>query len=136
MQDRRSQSIGRRLCGSTALATVLLAGSFTLAGCSHAAPNSAAAKDCGAGRTAANVPIEIYVEHGQVSCTDAKTVEAKYATAIVSGLAPGNGGGGPVHVNGWTCQGFPTPELLKTGDASKCVKSGIEILAILKTPSS
>ncbi len=51
------------------------------------------------------------------------------------GKAPGNGGGGPVTVNGWTCQGFPTPELLKTGKTSKCVKAGIEILAVLKTPS-
>ena len=53
----------------------------------------------------------------------------------MAGRAPGNGGGGPVTVNGWKCQGFPTPELLKTGDASKCVKDGAEILEILKTPS-
>ena len=38
-------------------------------------------------------------------------------------------------VNGWKCQGFPTPQLLKTGGASKCVKDGAEILEILKTPS-
>jgi hypothetical protein len=53
----------------------------------------------------------------------------------VAGKAPGNGGGGPVHVSGWTCSGFPTPELLKTGNASKCVKGGTEIIATLKAPA-
>jgi hypothetical protein len=40
-----------------------------------------------------------------------------------------------VIVDGWTCQGFPTPELLKTGEASKCARHGTEIIAILKTPA-
>lgn len=64
------------------------------------------------------------------------TVEAAYATAIRSGRAPGNGGGGPVRVNGWTCQGFTTPVVLHTGKASKCVKDGDEILEILPPVSS
>jgi hypothetical protein len=118
------------------LAAVLIACTLALAGCGHASPaNSATVKNCGTSRTAANVPIEVEVNHGQVSCAVALTVEASYAKAIVDGKAPGNGGGGPVPVNGWTCQGFPTPELLKTGDASKCARDGTEILAILKTPS-
>ena len=82
-----------------------------------------------------NVPVEIEVNRGQVSCAVAKTVEQNYAAAIVAGKAPGNGGGGPVTVNGWKCQGFPTPELLKTGDVSSCAKGGVEIVAILKSPS-
>jgi hypothetical protein len=40
-----------------------------------------------------------------------------------------------VSVSGWTCEGFPTPEVLKTGDASKCVKGTTEILATLPNPS-
>jgi hypothetical protein len=90
---------------------------------------------CGSTRTAANVPVNVEVEHGQVSCTTAMTVERGYAKAILDGHAPGNGGGGPITVRGWKCQGFPTPEVLKTGQASKCVSGSIEILAILPAPA-
>ena len=88
---------------------------------------------CGTAKTAANVPIHIEVTSGHVSCATALSIERKYAEAIRSGLAPGNGGGGPVKVNGWTCQGYATPVVLHTGKASKCVKDGTEILAILPT---
>jgi hypothetical protein len=118
-----------------ALGAMLAAAAIT--GCSASATPKAApsAQACGAGRTAANVPIEIEVNHGQVSCSVALAVEKDYAAAIVAGQAPGNGGGGPVTVSGWKCQGFATPELLKTGDVSKCGKDGMQILAILKSPS-
>jgi len=79
--------------------------------------------------------VHIQVEHGQVSCTTAMKIERAYAKAIMDGRAPGNGGGGPVTINGWTCQGFNTPEVLKTGQASKCVQAGNEILAILPAPA-
>jgi hypothetical protein len=111
-----------------------LAFALPLAGCGGGAPKAAASPQaCGTGRTAANVPVEIEVNHGQVSCAVALTVEKSYAAAIVAGQAPGNGGGGPVTVSGWKCEGFPTPELLKTGDVSKCGKDGMEIVAILKS---
>ena len=108
--------------------------SVPLAGCG-ATKAAVRPQSCGTGRTAANVPVEIEVNRGQVSCAVAKTVEQNYAAAIVAGKAPGNGGGGPVTVNGWKCQGFPTPELLKTGDVSSCAKGGVDIVAILKSPS-
>ncbi len=54
-----------------------------------------------------------------------------YAKAIRSGQAPGNGGGGPVKIKGWTCQGFTTPVVLRTGKAAKCARDGVEILEIL-----
>jgi hypothetical protein len=86
-------------------------------------------------RTAANVPVDIQVAHGQVSCATALLVERDYAKVILAGKAPGNGGGGPVQVMGWTCQGFPTPVVLSTGQASKCVQGAQEILAILPAPA-
>lgn len=113
----------------------VLALMLPLAGCSGSSNAAVKPQSCGTGRTAANVPIEIEINRGQVSCTVAQTVERTYAAAIVAGQAPGNGGGGPITVNGWQCQGFPTPELLKTGDVSKCTKSGVEIIAILKSSS-
>ena len=52
-----------------------------------------------------------------------------------SGKVPGNGGGAPVEINGWVCQGFSTPKVLATGQTSACRKAGQEILAVLPSPS-
>jgi len=90
---------------------------------------------CGETKTAANVPVDIQIARGQVSCATALAVERAYARAILSGKVPGTGGGAPVHVKGWTCQGFATPVVLKTGQASKCVQDSTEILAILPAPA-
>jgi len=136
MQVRRTR--GTRLLppGSLSIAVLAVVGVIAVAGCGSATPKAAAKPQaCGTSKTAANVPIEVEVNHGQVSCSVALAVEKDYAAAIVAGQAPGNGGGGPVTVSGWKCQGFATPELLKTGDVSKCGKDGMQILAILKSPS-
>jgi len=115
-------------------ATVAVGGMIVLAGCGGSAkPAAASVHVCGTSKTAANVPVYVEIRHGTVSCSVAMTIEKSYARAIVDGQAPGNGGGGPVPVQGWTCQGFSTPQLLKTGDASRCDKDGEEILEILKT---
>jgi hypothetical protein len=122
-----------RLAAAAVVGAVAMA--LSLTGCSGASKAASRPQACGTGRTAANVPVEIEINRGQVSCAVAMAVEKNYAAAIVAGQAPGNGGGGPITVNGWKCQGFPTPELLKTGEVSRCVKDGVEILAILKSPS-
>jgi len=116
------------------------------AGCSagaHPASTASASRvrtdktvtSCGTTKTAANVPVRIHVQHGRVSCKTAMSIERDYASAISAGREPGNGGGGPVSVHGWTCQGFATPVVLRTGNASKCVKGSAEILAILPAPA-
>jgi hypothetical protein len=117
------------------LAALAVLSALVVAGCGTGTKPAATIQNCGTARTAANVPVEIEVNRGQVSCTTAMQIEAAYARAIAAGLAPGNGGGGPVKVSGWTCQGLDTPQLLKTGETSKCVKDSLEIVAILKSPS-
>lgn len=102
-------------------------------GSSSKSTTTAKAISCGQAKTAANVPIHIEIVKGQLSCQTALAVEKKYDEAVRSGHAPGNGGGGPIKIDGWTCQGFSTPIVLHTGKASKCVKGGDEILAILPT---
>jgi hypothetical protein len=102
-------------------------------GVPSAPASTKALASCGTTKTAANVPVNIEVRHGKVGCDEAMTIEKKYATAIESGKEPGNGGGGPVSVDGWTCRGFATPVVLRTGNASKCEKDGAEILAVLPT---
>jgi hypothetical protein len=116
-----------------ALVAAMAATAAVAAGCGHS--SAATTIRCGTTRTAANVPVRIEVTKGQVSCSDAMTVERSYARAISEGKEPGNGGGGPVTISGWKCQGFPTPKVLKTGYASRCVRSGTEILAVLPPPS-
>jgi hypothetical protein len=100
-----------------------------------ASAHSAAPTQCGTARTAANVRVLIEISHGSVACSTALTVEQAYAAAVAAGQAPGNGGGGPVSVNGWTCLGFDTPQVLRTGQTSKCTKDGSEILAVLPSPA-
>jgi hypothetical protein len=125
-----------RLSPPLRLAALLAAAAAAAAtaGCGgHTA--AATTVSCGTTRTAANVPVRIEITKGQVSCSDAMAVERSYARAIAEGKEPGNGGGGPVTISGWKCQGFPTPKVLKTGWASRCVRSGSEILAVLPPPS-
>jgi hypothetical protein len=90
---------------------------------------------CGTAKTAANVPVQVFLQHGSTPCRIVLAVQKDYAKAILDGSAPGNGGGGPVKIDGWTCQGFTTPVVLRTGQASKCVRGGAEILAVLPPPA-
>jgi len=108
-----------------------------LAGCgTSAAGTSAAGQTCGRTRTGVNVPVIIKISDGPVSCATAVRVENSYAAVVRTGQIRGNGGGAPVTVSGWTCRGFPTTEVLKTGQASACRRGGAEILAILPPPSA
>jgi hypothetical protein len=134
MDVQRTGHARQRLVGSCCGAAVAAVCVLALAGCGGSKANAASrVQSCGASKTAANVPVEVKIYRGTVSCSVAMNVEKSYAEAIVSGHAPGSGGGGPVSVSGWTCQGFSTPQVLKTGDVSKCAKSGTEIIEILKT---
>jgi hypothetical protein len=89
---------------------------------------------CGIAYSAAHVPVIIRAQDGVV-CSVALRVEARYSKKLSAGEAPGNGGGGPVLVEGWTCQGYPTPQVLRTGRASECHKDGLRFFAILPAPS-
>ena len=135
MHVRQAGGTSQRLAASVGLAVVVIAGTLALGGCGGTKSSAASIQDCGSSKTAANVPVEVEIYRGTVSCSTAMSVEKSYAKAIEDGDAPGNGGGGPVTVSGWICQGFTTPELLKTGDTSKCSNKGTEILEILKTSS-
>jgi len=113
-------------------------GSAKPAAATSAAPSpvpAATGHQCGTGKTSADVPILVEIGQGPVGCPAAMKIERDYAAALASGQAPGNGGGGPVSVKGWVCAGFNTPQILRTGDTSKCSKGPSEILAVLAMPS-
>lgn len=86
---------------------------------------------CGTARTAGGVAVEIVIERGTTRCSTALAVEREYAHAIASGHVAGNGGGAPVRVHGWVCQGFNTPDVLATGNTSVCQHGSSEIMAVL-----
>jgi hypothetical protein len=145
---RRSPRRPAGAAGPAVLALAVLTG-WALTGCSatgSAKPVAASSttqppaptatgRKCGTGKTAAGVPVVVEVGRGSVGCRTAMTIERAYAAALASGRAPGNGGGGPVSIKGWVCEGFDTPEILRTGDASKCSKGPAEILAVLAMPA-
>jgi hypothetical protein len=103
---------------------------------SRASSASGPVIDCGAVRTGANVPVIIKIAKGDISCSTALAVEKTYAADIKKGELEGNGGGAPIQFNGWTCQGYSTPKVLSTGDASECHTGKSEILAMLDVPAS
>jgi hypothetical protein len=125
-----------RVLGSVAGGAALVAGGAgVLASCSTPTAGAGAGATCGATRTAADVPVIIKVIKGTVDCGTAMRVENEYAAKIRAGQVRGNGGGAPVAVSGWTCQGYPTPEVLSTGNASQCHAGGTAIVAVLPVPT-
>jgi hypothetical protein len=126
----------RRLVAPLALAGAWALGVAVLAGCSPAASAGATGTSCGRTRTGVNVPVAIMVARGTVNCATALRVEQGYAAAIRSGELRGNGGGAPVTVDGWTCEAYPTPQVLRTGDASECHTASAEVVAVLPLPSA
>ncbi|MGH3149210.1 MAG: hypothetical protein ACRDOB_00560 [Streptosporangiaceae bacterium] len=126
----------RALCLIAGGAALAAGAAGVLAGCSAgAAAGVQAGATCGTTHTAADVPVVIKVTRGTVTCSKAMQVENEYAAKIKSGQVPGNGGGAPVGVSGWTCQGYPTPEVLSTGNASQCHTGSAAITAVLPVAS-
>jgi hypothetical protein len=134
----------RRVAVVVTLAGVVLAG----AGCSGSSSNDPGAAapsasqlapprvTCGTSRTAVNVPVIVEVEKGSTSCHEAMQVQTGYTGLVKSGRVGGNGGGAPVKVDGWTCQGTDTTTTVQTGEASECRKGTTEIVAVLKLQGS
>ena len=119
-----------------AAVTVVGCGLLGLAACSSAPAPGSTGTSCGTTRTGANVPVVIKVNKGTVDCPTAMRVEQSYAMLLKEGDIRGNGGGAPVAVNGWTCQGYPTPEVLRTGAASECHTATAEVVAVLALSST
>ena len=132
-------STERNYRGRTGLGAAALLGgpvlALLLAGCSAGPAPGATGTACGHTRTAVNVPVVIMVARGTVSCATAMRVEAGYAAAINAGVLRGNGGGAPVTVDGWTCESYPTQEVLRTGNASECHTASTEVVAVLALSS-
>jgi hypothetical protein len=127
---------GRGLAWVAGAAALLAGGAGVLAGCSSSSPGvQGVGATCGTTRTSADVPVIIKVTEGTVDCGMAMRVENEYAAKVRAGRVPGNGGGAPVAVSGWICQGYPTPEVMSTGTASQCHTASAAIVAVLPVPT-
>jgi hypothetical protein len=115
--------------GTFAVAALLAAG--LVSGCAAAGPSATAAASCGRTRTGVNVPVVVSVGRGVVSCPAAMSVEQAYAALVRAGDLRGNGGGAPVAVHGWTCQGYTSAEIAASGRVSVCARGGAEVFASL-----
>jgi UDP-N-acetylenolpyruvoylglucosamine reductase len=91
---------------------------------------------CSTSHTAAGVPVIVEIEKGSASCQLAMHIQNGYTGLVTAGRVPGNGGGAPVQVDGWTCQGTDTTTTVQTGEASECHKGTTEIVAVLKLQST
>ena len=140
MHPRRSPALATGRARTAILRSVGLVALLSAAATGCSGQGSPATRSrvisCGIAKTAAEVPVKVLIAKGHIACGAAKAVVIAYARAIRSGQAPGNGGGGPVKIQGWTCLGFATPVVLQTGRAAKCKRDGIEILEILPPPPS
>jgi hypothetical protein len=131
-----------RTKGRAMVSTVAAAGLASLlvacssASAAHSPSPGSLGSSCGTTRTDANVPVVIKVVKGTVNCGTVLSVENGYATMVKTGKVRGNGGGAPVQVDGWTCQGYSTPELLRTGNTSQCHTRSAEVVAELPVPST
>ena len=132
---RRVRAGARPWAVAGALLAAAALGPAGLAGCSSGAAPGAAGTSCGNTRTGVNVPVTIDVVRGPVNCATALRVEQGYATDIRDGDLRGNGGGAPLAVDGWTCAAYPTPQVLRTGDASECHTAKAEVVAVLSVSS-
>jgi hypothetical protein len=127
--------------------TAAVAVTVLAAGCGGSTPQHPAAgsnpsqltapkQTCGTSHTAANVPVTVEVERGSATCPLAMRIQTHYTGLVQSGRVAGNGGGAPVTVDGWTCQGTDTTTTVQTGEASECRKGSTEIIAVLKLKGS
>jgi hypothetical protein len=137
----------RRTAVTLAVAGLVLAGAGCSGGNSGQGPHGPVAAPsasqlapprvtCGSSRTAVDVPVIVEVEKGSTSCSEAMRVQSGYTGLVKSGRLGGNGGGSPVKVDGWTCQGTDTTTTVQTGEASECHKGATEIVAVLKLQNS
>jgi hypothetical protein len=106
------------------------------AGAVPAAQQTPAGKECGSAHTGAGVPVIVKVTKGSVDCATAMRIQDSYAALVKHGALQGNGGGAPLTVSGWTCQGYPTPQVLATGAASECHTATAELVAVLALPAT
>ncbi|GAA0317366.1 hypothetical protein NE235_06130 [Actinoallomurus spadix] len=121
-----------------ALLSLPLAALLTAAGCGSdgrpkvATTPPARAVDCGQIDTAGGAPAYLKVTKGSAPCGDAVSVYKAFFAAIAEGKAPGQGSGGALAVQGWSCVIYPSDRIQQDGRGADCTKGGTTVTAFQK----
>jgi hypothetical protein len=117
-----------------AVTSLSLAALVTVAGCGsgdkpNAAKTTAAATQCGKVDTAGDAPAYLKVTKGSASCAEVVSVYKAFFAAITEGRAPGQGSGGGLAVQGWSCVIYPPDKIQQNGRGADCTKGGTTVTA-------
>ncbi|MCW2945318.1 MAG: hypothetical protein JWR24_2035 [Actinoallomurus sp.] len=118
----------------TALTLLPLATAFTMAGCGSgdspkAARTPSGDSDCGKVATAGEAQAELKVTKGSASCAEARSVFQAFFAEVAGGKAPGQGSGGRLTVQGWSCVIYPPDRIQQKGRGADCAKAGTTVTA-------
>jgi hypothetical protein len=118
-----------------AVTSLSLAALLAVAGCGSgdkprvAKTTAAGATQCGVD-TAGDAPAYLKVTKGSASCAEAVSVYRAFFAAIAEGKAPGQGSGGGLAVQGWSCVIYPPDKIQQNGRGADCTKGGTTVTAL------
>ncbi|MCO5974281.1 hypothetical protein [Actinoallomurus soli] len=92
----------------------------------------ARAVDCGQIDTAGGASAYLKVTRGSAPCGEAVSVYKAFFAAIAEGRAPGQGSGGGLAVQGWSCVIYPPDQIQQSGRGADCAKGGTTVTAFQK----
>lgn len=118
-----------------AVTSLSLAALLTVPGCGSggkpkagkAAP--AGTTQCGRVDSAGGAPAYLKVTKGSASCAEAVSIYKAFFAAIAEGKAPGQGSGGGLAVQGWSCVIYPPDKIQQSGRGADCTKGGTTVTA-------
>ncbi|MCO6011347.1 hypothetical protein NE236_41005 [Actinoallomurus purpureus] len=115
--------------------TLSLAALLAAAGCGSgdkpkaAKTPAAGAADCGKVDAAGGAPAYLKVTKGSAPCADAVSVYKAFFAEVADGKAPGQGSGGGLAVQGWSCVIYPPDKIQQNGRGADCTKGGTTVTA-------
>ncbi|WP_433188313.1 hypothetical protein [Actinoallomurus sp. CA-150999] len=121
-----------------ALLSLPLAALLAVTGCGSGSKPKAAKTtatgqaDCGKVDAAGGAPAYLKVTKGSASCAEAVSVYKAFFAEIAEGKAPGQGSGGELSVQGWSCVIYPPDQIQQNGRGADCTKSGATVTAFQK----
>ncbi|MEV5755062.1 hypothetical protein AB0L00_45330 [Actinoallomurus sp. NPDC052308] len=118
---------------SPPLAVLLLAAACGSGGTPKATKTvMAGAVDCGQIDAAGGASAYLKVTKGSAPCRDAVSVYKAFFAAVAEGKAPGQGSGGGLAVQGWSCVIYPSDQIQQNGRGADCTKGGTTVTAFQK----
>lgn len=112
-----------------AVAALALAGCGSGGGKTAKTAKPAAQAACGKVTTAADAAAQVKVVQGTAPCGEAMSVFKAFFAEVAGGKAPGQGSGGGLTVQGWTCTIYPEDQPQADHRGADCRKGGATVAA-------